>query len=204
MLMHWLIVYHFHFRWDRLGEKSFIIQTLITSLSVKLVHLKPISHDIPTFTGCAFLFSQSLQRNLNQFFFFLVKSVGQICFISSSISKIHWRQGLSYKNYSWLVSVFISSIVPDSGTRPISANVLCTHKWKEEKKYCIYNTPHSYIPKSSVCASLCVSASTEIQSLQSTSDLICRARPTHWDDSLEPAPTNSDWQRRNLGCLPRQ
>lgn len=72
------------------------------------------------------------------------------------------------------------------------------------KKYCIYNTPHSYIPKSSVCASLCVSASTEIQSLQSTSDLICRARPTHWDDSLEPAPTNSDWQRRNLGCLPRQ
>lgn len=204
MLMHWLIVYHFHFRWDRLGEKSFIIQTLITSLSVKLVHLKPISHDIPTFTGCAFLFSQSLQRNLNQFFFFLVKSVGQICFISSSISKIHWRQGLSYKNYSWLVSVFISSIVPDSVTRPISANVLCTHKWKEEKKYCIYNTPHSYIPKSSVCASLCVSASTEIQSLQSTSDLICRARPTHWDDSLEPAPTNSDWQRRNLGCLPRQ
>lgn len=137
-------------------------------------------------------------------FFFLVKSVGQICFISSSISKIHWRQGLSYKNYSWLVSVFISSIVPDSVTRPISANVLCTHKWKEEKKYCIYNTPHSYIPKSSVCASLCVSASTEIQSLQSTSDLICRARPTHWDDSLEPAPTNSDWQRRNLGCLPRQ
>lgn len=204
MLMHWLIVYHFHFRWDRLGEKSFIIQTLITSLSVKLVHLKPISHDIPTFTGCAFLFSQSLQRNLNQFFFFLVKSVGQICFISSSISKIHWRQGLSYKNYSWLVSVFISSIVPDSVTRPISANVLCTHKWKEEKKYCIYNTPHSYIPKSSVCASLCVSASTEIQSLQSTSDLICRARPTHWDDSLEPAPTNSDWQRRNLGCLQRQ
>lgn len=79
MLMHWLIVYHFHFRWDRLGEKSFIIQTLITSLSVKLVHLKPISHDIPTFTGCAFLFSQSLQRNLNQFFFFwsnlLVRSV---------------------------------------------------------------------------------------------------------------------------------
>lgn len=153
MLMHWLIVYHFHFRWDRLGEKSFIIQTLITSLSVKLVHLKPISHNIPTFTGCAFLFSQSLQRNLNQFFF-LVKSVGQICFISSSISKIHWRQRLSYKNYSWLVSVFISSIVPDSVTRPISANVQCTHKWKE--KNTVYTIPHIAISLKVVYVHLCV------------------------------------------------
>lgn len=135
--MHWLIVYHFHFRWDRLGEKSFIIQTLTTSLSVKLVHLKPISHDIPTSTGCAFLFSQSLQRNLNQFFF--GSNIPKICFISSSISKIHWRQRISYKNSSWLVSVFISSIVPDSVTRPISANVQCTHKWKE--KYTVYITP---------------------------------------------------------------
>lgn len=86
-----------------------------------------------------------------------------------------------------------------------SVQTCCAHTSGRKKKILyIHNTPHSYIPKSSVCASLCVSASTEIQSLQSTSDLICRARPTHWDDSLEPAPTNSDWQRRNLGCLPRQ
>lgn len=88
-------------------------------------------------------------------FFFLVRSVGQICFISSSISKIHWRQGLSYKNYSWLVSVFISSIVPDSVTRPISANVLCTHKWKEEKNT-VYTIPHIAISPKVVYVHLCV------------------------------------------------
>lgn len=204
MLMHWLIVYHFHFRWDRLGEKSFIIQTLITSLSVKLVHLKPISHDIPTFTGCAFLFSQSLQRNLNQFFFFF----GQICWSDLFHLVIHLENPL--KAGTFLQELFLTCVsfyfqhcsrLGDSAHQRKRA----VHTQVEgRKKYCIYNTPHSYIPKSSVCASLCVSASTEIQSLQSTSDLICRARPTHWDDSLEPAPTNSDWQRRNLGCLPRQ
>lgn len=48
-----------------------------------------------------------------------------------------------------------------------------------------------------MCVEVCVSAyvcvaPAKTRSLQSTSDLICRARPKRWDDSLEPAPTNSD------------
>ena len=70
----------------------------------------------------------------------------------------------------------VSFFVPQLVTQPESANVhVCTIRLQLE-----------------LCVEVCVFAPDKSQSLQCTSDLIYRARRKHWNDSLEPTPTNSD------------
>lgn len=155
ILMHWLILGHFHFRWERTREELYY--PTINYFTFSHIRWTSSSSLLTFLSNCTFLCCHQLWGRLNEF----KESFNKICLISSGpfckafIAPTDDTEILANLKL-WLVSVFIPSwmsfSVPQLVTQPASANCVraCPPSaWTA----CMYV---AWVMRAEVCVSRCV------------------------------------------------